>query len=73
MKKYKIYITKNSLKLINEFKKYVWSTDKNWKVLRDKEWRPVPNDKYNHGIDASRYWMTNLLIQELNNLDFSIM
>lgn len=61
MKKYKIFITPRSLETIREFKKYIWATDKNWKTLKDKEWRPIPKDKNNHCIDAWRYWMTHLL------------
>lgn len=73
MKKYKILITARSINLRKEFKKYVWATDKNWKVLKDKEWRPIPIDKYNHWIDAWRYWMTNLLWwPDMSELDFSI-
>lgn len=74
MKKYKIYVTARSLNLRNEFKKYVWATDKMWKVLRDKEWRPIPLDKYNHGIDSSRYWITHLLSwPDMSSLDLSIL
>lgn len=73
MKKFKIYVTAKSLNLRNEFKKYVWATDKNWKVLRDKERRPIPRDKYNHWIDWGRYWITNLFWwQDMSDLDFSI-
>ncbi len=73
MKKYKIYITKNSLKTRNEFKKYVWATDKNWKVLRDKEKRPIPKDDFNHCIDAIRYWVTHLLWwQDMSNLSLTV-
>lgn len=73
MKKYKILITKRSFNLLNEFKKYKWAVDKNWRTLKDKEWRPIPLDKFNHWIDASRYWMTHLLWwPDMNNLDFSI-
>jgi phage terminase large subunit len=55
MKKFKILITARSVNLIKEFSKYVWATDKYWKPLRDREWRPIPLDKFNHGIDASSY------------------
>lgn len=73
MKKYKIFITAKSLNLRKEFKKYVWAVDKNWKTLKDKEWRPIPVDKNNHWIDAARYWMTNLLWwPDMSELDFSI-
>lgn len=73
LKKYKIYVTARSLNLKNELRKYVWATDKAWKVLRDSEWRPIPIDKYNHCIDAWRYGTTHLLWwQDMSDLDFSI-
>lgn len=74
MKKYKILITKRSLNLIKEFKKYIWKTDKHGKISKDSEGRPIPLDKFNHWIDASRYLMTMVLWEEtLDDIDFSIL
>lgn len=49
MKGYKIHITKKSIDLENELRKYKWSEDKNGKALNK------PIDDFNHAIDASRY------------------
>jgi phage terminase large subunit len=49
MKRYKIHITERSINLIKEFRNYTWAQDKTGK------WLNVPIDKYNHGIDGSRY------------------
>lgn len=76
MKKYKLYITARSVGLRREFKKYVWATNKtSGETLKDKEGRPIPLDKYNHGIDASRYWITHLFDteQNLDELSLSIL
>lgn len=75
MKKFKILITARSLNLRNEFKKYVWATDKLWNILRDKEGRPIPIDKYNHWIDGWRYWITHLLddSENISDLEISIL
>lgn len=56
MKRYKMYVTKRSLNLIKEFRNYMWKIDNlTGEILN------VPVDKYNHGIDAVRYCMGNLL------------
>jgi phage terminase large subunit len=49
LKRYKIFVTKNSPNLIKEFQNYKWQEDKNGNLLN----RPV--DNFNHGIDATRY------------------
>ena len=59
MKEYKIYVTTQSNNLRKEFKKYVWAVDKNGKSMNQ------PIDAYNHGIDASRYWITMKLKKQL--------
>lgn len=51
MKSYKIYLTKKSFNLINEFNNYVWKKDKSGNVLN------IPTGK-DHGIDSSRYCIT---------------
>ena len=50
MKWYKINVTERSLDLRKEFRKYKRAEDKNWKTLN------VPIKKFDHGIDAVRYW-----------------
>lgn len=57
MKKYKIHVTKRSVNLEKEFRKYKWSEDKNGKSLNK------PIDKFNHGIDAARYAIMTFLRQ----------
>ena len=55
MKRYKIYITKDSLNMIKEFKNYKWAEDKNGVVLN------TPVDMFNHTIDAVRYGLYDKL------------
>jgi phage terminase large subunit len=55
MKGYKIHITKRSINLENEFRKYKWAEDKNGRTLNK------PIDAFNHGIDAARYAAMMLL------------
>ena len=52
MKAHKIYLTKRSVNLEREFRKYKWKEDKNGKSLNE------PIDAFNHGIDAARYVTT---------------
>lgn len=49
MKGMKIYVTRNSLNTIKEFKNYTYRQDKNGKFLNE------PIDDFNHSIDAVRY------------------
>jgi phage terminase large subunit len=74
MKRYKILVTKRSLNLIKEFKKYIWKTDKYWKIVKDREGRPVPLDKFNHWMDASRYLIIMVFWEEqMWEISFSIL
>jgi len=50
----RISVTKRSLNLIKEYRNYLWQTDKNGKILN------VPNDLFNHAMDAVRYGMSGL-------------
>ena len=50
LKQHKIYITKSSKNLIDEFYSYVWNKNKNEEVLNEPD--PRCDD---HGIDACRY------------------
>lgn len=49
MKGRKIYVTRTSINLIRELKKYVW------KSLANGQYSRQPIDKFNHAIDAARY------------------
>ncbi len=49
LKRYKLYVTKDSQNTIKEFRNYKWREDKNGNVLN------VPIDLNNHSIDACRY------------------
>ena len=49
MQGWKLFVTKDSLNLINELRNYVWLKDKDGKPLN------IPIDKFNHLLDAMRY------------------
>lgn len=57
MKRYKLYISKNSVNLQKELNQYRWKADKNGDLLRP----PAPIDYMNHAIDAIRYVCLNKL------------
>jgi phage terminase large subunit len=49
IKRHKVFITKNSTNIINEFQNYKWKTDKNGIIV------DTPEDNHNHACDAIRY------------------
>ena len=49
----RISITKRSLNIINEYKKYLWQTDKQGRVIN------VPEGGFDHSLDAVRYGLDN--------------
>ena len=49
IKRHKVYITKSSENIIDEFKEYKWKTDKDGRILDQ------PIDMNNHAIDCIRY------------------
>lgn len=49
MKRYRLNITRRSIGILKELKRYKWKVDKNGEMLN------VPIDVWNHGIDAVRY------------------
>jgi len=49
IKQHDIYVTARSINLIKEFRNYQWLTDKTGKALN------IPQDAFNHAIDACRY------------------
>lgn len=55
----KIHVTKRSYNLLKEFKNYTYLQDK------DGRWINQPIDKYNHGIDAVRYWILGEILGKI--------
>jgi len=55
LKRYKLFVTKDSQNTIKEFRNYKWKEDKNGNVLNQ------PVDMYNHSLDACRYATYNKL------------
>lgn len=51
----RISMTKRSLNLIKEYRNYFWKTDKDGKVLN------IPQDMWNHAMDAGRYGMSSII------------
>lgn len=56
----RISVTKRSVNIIKEYRNYLWLTDKDGKILN------VPEDGFNHAMDAGRYAMETL------NIDFGL-
>jgi len=50
----KMFITKRSINTIKEYRNYMWKTDKDGRILN------IPDDMWNHSLDAIRYAMTSL-------------
>ena len=55
----KIHVTRRSYNLLKEFKNYTYLQDK------DGKWINQPIDKYNHGIDAARYWILGEILGKI--------
>jgi phage terminase large subunit len=55
LKRYTLFVTKNSANTIKEFRNYKWKEDKNGNVLN------TPVDAFNHSLDALRYATYNKL------------
>ncbi len=55
LKRYKLFVTKDSTNTIKEFRNYKWKEDKNGNILN------TPVDLFNHSIDATRYLVYNKL------------
>lgn len=56
IKRYKCYIDSSSKNLIEEFSSYTWNKN------RDGSPTNKPIDKFNHGIDAGRYALTDKIL-----------
>lgn len=59
MLEYNIKVTRRSVNLLFEFKNYTWDRDKDGNFIN------IPVDKYNHGIDAARYWILGEILGRL--------
>lgn len=59
----KISVTKRSLNIIKEYRNYLWKVDRNGKVLSPN----VPEDSFNHTMDAIRYAFSAKLLS-VNNM-----
>ena len=55
MKRHKIHVTKASVNLIKELQNYKWQTDKNGRQIN------VPEQRFDHAVDAVRYVCLNKL------------
>jgi len=62
----RISVTAQSLNVIDEYRKYVWITDKNGLILN------TPEDGYNHAMDALRYAMETLVEVERKPTELDI-
>ena len=56
MKTLRIHVTRRSQNLINEFRNYTWSKDKDGNFVN------VPIDAFNPAIDAVRYYVLGKLL-----------
>ena len=66
MQGWKLYVTKDSLNLINELRNYTWAKDKDGTLLNQ------PIDKYNHLIDSTRYCVWTKFGQRAGYGNYSI-
>lgn len=51
----RISVTRRSANVLNEFRKYLWETDKDGNVLNE------PEHKFSHSMDAIRYALTSIV------------
>lgn len=59
MKSLNIFVTERSYNLRKEFRNYVWDKDKDGNYINQ------PIDAWNHGIDATRYWVLATLLGKI--------
>lgn len=59
MKSLNIFVTERSYNLRKEFLNYVWDKDKDGNYVNQ------PIDAWNHGIDATRYWVLATLLGKI--------
>ena len=68
LKRYKLFVTKESHNLVVEFNRYKWKKDSSGNMLNQ------PVDVWNHGMDALRYVGLNMLkIKPQNTFNISIL
>lgn len=58
-----ISITKGSTNIIKEYRNYMWTTDRDWKIIN------VPEGGFDHSLDAARYALVNLLKKPTSTFD----
>ena len=61
----RISVTKRSQNIINEYKKYMWMTDRDGRILN------VPESWWDHSLDGVRYALTNILKKPTSTFDSS--
>lgn len=61
MLEFNIKVTKRSYNLLEEFRNYTWDKDKDGHFINQ------PIDRYNHGIDAARYWVLAEILGRILN------
>lgn len=66
MQSWKLFVTKDSLDLIEELRNYTWSRD------MDGNWLNHPIDKFNHLLDALRYCVWSKFGLNINKGKYSI-
>lgn len=59
-----ISVTKRSANLKKEYERYQWFVDKDGKITN------IPLDAFNHGMDATRYGLTNQISQYITRQDY---
>lgn len=59
----KISITKRSVNIINEYRNYLWLTDKNGKILNE------PESGFDHSMDAIRYGLVSLVKDNMGDME----
>jgi phage terminase large subunit len=55
LKRYKLHVTKDSENMIKEFRSYKWKEDRAGRITN------VPEDLFNHTLDAARYSCYSIL------------
>jgi len=54
VQQHRISVTKRSVNVLKEYRNYVWTTDKDGRIINE------PTDLHNHAMDAGRYGMEGL-------------
>ena len=59
----RISVTKRSVDIIKEYRNYLWATDRDGKVLN------IPEGGFDHSMDAIRYAMTNIIMNDTGDTE----